>query len=349
MKRTARIRTRSRWLPAWAVAAVFGAVAGLAWLGADEPPEAKAAGKPPAAKEGAPAAEKPVRLPYDELDGIRCWSAEWFRPWIRAEVAALREKGKLVPKDQLLKPPAPDRLPVAPATAVSDKPLTPVEIADRLRASTVLVIALNAKGHDNFGAGFAVADDLVVTNWHVFGLRPELPDVVAVDETGKVLPVTAVAAARPEADLVVLRVRGKLPALPVAAKPPRPGEELWQMGHTHMSLWAFTAGMVRRYCVENYVPDGAKKSVDKVVMDISHDVSKGSSGSAMVNDRCEVGGVYYRSRWYYQDESNRISAGEGNNLVLKDRYVLFKRNMCIPLRSLRELLGLEAGPGGKRK
>ena len=228
-----------------------------------------------------------------------------------------------------------------PKVAPADKPLTPVAIADRLRASTVLVIALNAKGDDNFGTGFAVAGDLIVTNWHVFGLHPELPDIVAVDESGKVMPVTELVAARPAEDLVVLRIRGSLPALPIAEKAPKQGESLWQMGQTHMALWSFSEGMVRRYCVESFVPDGAKESLERVVMDISHDVSKGSSGSAMVNGRCEVSGVYFRSRWYYQDESNRISAGDGNSLVLKDRYVLFSRNMCIPLGTLRSVLGLD--------
>lgn len=310
---------------------------GMGWLAAADEPGGKDQAKP-----AEKPAEKPLPLPFQEMDGIRCWDQVRFNPWIRAEVKALRERGELVPKEKLLKEPLPDKVSAPlPKVAAAEKPLTPVEIADRLRASTVLVIALNAKGDDNFGTGFAVSGDLIVTNWHVFGLHPELPDIVAVDEAGKVMPVTEVVACQPAEDIVVLRIRGNLPALPIAKKPAKQGESLWQMGQTHMALWSFSEGMVRRYCVENFVPDGAKKSVDRVVMDISHKVSKGSSGSAMVNSRCEVSGVYFRSRWYYQDESNRISAGDGNSLVLKDRYVLFSRNMCIPLGTLRSVLGLD--------
>lgn len=320
-------------MSSWWAVCVFGALVGLSRLAAADEPGVKDQEKP---------AEKPLALPFEEVDGMRCWDQGRFNPWIRAEVKTLRERGELVAKEKLLKGPMREKVSEPlPKVAAAEKELVPVEIADRLRASTVLVIALNAKGDDNFGTGFAVSGDLIVTNWHVFGLHPELPDVVAVDETGRVMPVTEVVAARPAEDLVVLRIRGKLTALPVAEKAPKQGENLWQMGQTHMALWSFSDGIVRRYCVESFVPDGADKSVEKVVMDVSNDVSKGSSGSAMVTNRGEVSGVYFRSRWYYQDESNRISAGDGNSLVLKDRYVLFSRSMCIPLKPLRSILGLD--------
>jgi len=289
-----------------------------------------------------PGAEPPKR-PWEDLDGIRCWNQRLFTPWLRAEVDRLRKDGRLVAKDQLVKGAKEKHLaPALPRLPAADAPLSPPALADKLRAGVVLVMSLNDKGKDNYGSGFAVADDLVVTNWHAFGLHPELPDVVVVDHAGHVLPVIAAPASDPGSDLVVLRVAGKLDGLPVAEKPPPAGERLWQMGHTHMALWAFTEGIVNRYCVENFVPDGAKESRDMIVMDISHEISKGSSGSPLVNDRGEICGVYFRSRWYYQDATNKITGGDGaaaNALVLKDRYVLYERNMCVPLSRLRDLLG----------
>ena len=290
----------------------------------------------------APGEEEISKPPYVESHGMRCWNQELFTPWLRSAVGKLRAEGKLVSRDLLLKDPTPNSLPQPPAAVpVPTDPLPPPALAEKLRAATVVVMCLNEKGKNNYGSGFAVADDLVVTNWHVVGLHPELPDIVVVGHDAMVRPVVAVAAADRDNDLVVLRVCGPLVPLPVAATALPAGEHLWQMGHTHMALWSFTEGMAIRHCVESFVPDGAKESRSMVVMDVSNNISKGSSGSAVVNARGEVGGVYFRSRWYYQDEQNKITVGEesGNSLVLKDRYVLYERNMCVPLPCLRALLG----------
>ena len=89
---------------------------------------------------------------------------------------------------------------------------------------------------------------------------------------------------------------------------------------------------------------GKKNAIDMPAMDVSNKISAGSSGSAMVNMRGEIVGIYYARRWYNQSEKSTVKVEEGKNKQLDqsayidDRVVLFYRNYCLPVTTVKKLL-----------
>jgi S1-C subfamily serine protease len=292
------------------------------------------------------------KLPFIDRDGQRFWNDGALSKYIHRQTRALAKDGKLTPGETILAQlrertslPAGTLPPPAPSLPILDAPT----LATRLQQSTVVVMTLDDKNHDEYGTGFAIAPGIIVTNWHVVSPDQKFPHLVVMDHNGKVLPVTEGLASNIDNDLAILRIAdptGSIPHLPLAPTLPSPGETVWQTGHTHTSWWTFTEGTVNRYCLERYTPDGKEKSILLPVIDISNKVSAGSSGSAVVNNMGQVVGVYHARRWFYQTAGTwRIPAEPSKDgekpkdpEEIKDRVVLFERNKCIPATRLLEML-----------
>jgi hypothetical protein len=199
----------------------------------------------------------------------------------------------------------------APASAAT-QPLTPREIAERARAATVQIRALDARG-DVIGQGtgfFLSTQGLIGTNLHVIRRAHALQvETLSGDTYDLVFYVTADA----RRDLAILKI-------PVDDARPLPlaldsaiavGERLYVMGNPLGQTGTFSDGLV-----------SANRTVDGVsLLQMTAPVSPGSSGGPVLNARAEVIGMA------------TLMLREGQNL-----------NYAVPVRYIRPLLGTGEPP-----
>jgi S1-C subfamily serine protease len=293
--------------------------------------------------------EKPAP-PFLEMDGQRFWNSSNTSKWIHAHASDLRKEGKLIARktivDQLTKDStAASKINLPTSSTTTD--LAIPELVKKISSASVVIMTLDEKGGDAFGTGVAIAPGIILTNWHVMNPKKNHPDIVLMTASGNVLPVAAGIVGNPDTDLAMIRVddpQGEIVPLPLASSLPGVGEAIWQCGHTHTNYWTVTNGIVNRYCMEPFTPMEKKNSIDMPAMDVSNKISAGSSGSAMVNMRGEIVGIYYARRWYNQSEKSTVKVEEGKNKQLDktayidDRVVLFYRNYCLPVTTVKKLL-----------
>ncbi len=293
--------------------------------------------------------ERPA-VPFVEIDGQRFWNSATTSKWIHSHASDLRKQGKLNPRktivDQLTKDQAAASKLILPAASTTTDLAIP-ELVRKISSATVVIMTLDEKGGDAFGTGVAIAPGIILTNWHVMNPKKNHPDVIVMTASGNVLPVVAGIVGNPDTDLAIIRVddpQGEIVPLPLASSLPGVGETIWQCGHTHSNYWTVTNGIVNRYCMEPFTPMEKKNSIDMPAMDVSNKISAGSSGSAMVNMHGEIVGIYYARRWYNQSEKSTVKVEEGKNKQLDqaayidDRVVLFCRNYCLPVTTVKKLL-----------
>ena len=295
---------------------------------------------------------EPPAAPFEDRDGQRFWVEKGLSKHVHREAAKLRSEKSLVPLTEITKQlkerSTTQAVTLPPSGNGAD--LSGVELVRKLSVSTVVVMTVDQDDKDAYGTGFVIAPGVVVTNWHCACPDKEFSDIVVMDHDGRVYPVIEGLAGAADADLAVIRFKdpdGKVPSLPLADMLPPPGESVWQVGHTHESWWTATHGTVNRYCMEPYKPKTSKDTIQLPVMDVSNKISAGSSGSAVVDSRGRVVGIYHHRRWYYQTAGTWKISEEGSDegetpakpVEIKDRVVLFTRNHCIPVTRLRAMLG----------
>ena len=151
-------------------------------------------------------------------------------------------------------------------------------VAEKVRASTLIVRAASSGGGTEVGTGWVAAPDLVVTNGHV---TPEVGTTVSLETiTGAQLSALVLESSLIP-DLAVLRVTSDLsllpPQLPLGSA--LPGNLVMAVGHpSTVGNWVVTVGEV--------------VSVDPdvwILADVS--VAQGNSGGPAVNRNGEVIGV----------------------------------------------------------
>lgn len=287
--------------------------------------------------------ESPLR-PYQEIDGQRFWHSGDTSRYFKLESKKLYASQKLPNRKDIL-----EQL-KSHAQCSLEIPSSPPEksasVYDTLARATVLIMTHDEKNGDRFGTGFFIAPGVIVSNWHVVDTAIDFPMIAAMTYDGEVFPITAGLAGNKSEDLVILKAQSEgkhFTCLPLASKLPTPGTSVWQCGHTHAAYWTFTDGIINRYCIEPFKLESEKKSHDHPVIDLSHKVSAGSSGSPVVNDRAEVVGIYHHRRWYNQTEKNFVEPKnnkieESKRPVIQDRVVLFERNLALPVTTLGAMI-----------
>lgn len=199
--------------------------------------------------------------------------------------------------------------------------LSPSEIYDRLRASTLAVGSYykcpDCGGwHFNAGAGFVVADGGVVsTCCHVV-----LPDdeeikesyLVAADAAGRVFPVQSVLAADLDADTCLIKIDAPLQALPLRSGV-RVGEPVFCLSHPGGYYFMFTQGMVSRVnerrdeAVDDQGQTNGLLTRPILMLNVTSEFAPGSSGAPIADEDGNVVGQVSSIA-----EASEVDAGDEN-------------------------------------
>ena len=170
-------------------------------------------------------------------------------------------------------------------------------------------------------SGFLIAEDLVVTNYHVVN-NPERSSMAVRFFDGRVFMVEDVVASSERYDLAVLRVP-KTGIKPIALGPEAPvGSKVDMISHPNQNFYTLSEGRVARY----FVTKRNRKSVP--AMAITADFGKGSSGAPVLNEDGQVVGVAASTESLYYTEKDGVQ--ENLQMVFKN---------CVPVSQLRELIG----------
>ena len=169
-------------------------------------------------------------------------------------------------------------------------------------------------------SGFLIAEDLVVTNYHVVD-NPERSGLAVRLFDGRVFMVEDVVASSERYDLVVLRLP-KTGIKPIALGQAAPvGAKVDLISHPNHKFYTLSEGRVARY----FVTQRNRRPVP--AMAITADFGKGSSGAPVLNEDGQVVGVAASTESLYYTEKD----GEQKNLQM-----VFKT--CIPSSSLLKLI-----------
>ena len=170
-------------------------------------------------------------------------------------------------------------------------------------------------------SGFLIAEDLVVTNYHVVN-QPERSALAVRLFDGRVFMVESVVVASERYDLAVVRIpnTGITPVMLGQAAPV--GAKVDLISHPNQKFYTLTEGRVARY----FMTQRDRKTVP--AMAITADFGRGSSGAPVLNEAGEVVGIAASTESLYYTE---------NDDDQKNLQMVFKN--CVPVSQLREIIG----------
>ncbi len=191
---------------------------------------------------------------------------------------------------------------------------TPEMIAEKTKASTVLLEMEDASGRTSQGSGFFVGNKLVATNYHVIG--GTMTGTVKLVGTEKRFKIEGAVATDKIHDLAIVKVRTlNVPPLSLGnSNNVRVGEKVYAVGNPRGLEGTFSSGEI-----SNIQSRGTPRIQD-TVLQFTAAISRGSSGGAVVNRWGEVIGIVSETR------------DDGQNL-----------NFAIPVNTLKSLLN-QVGP-----
>ena len=170
-------------------------------------------------------------------------------------------------------------------------------------------------------SGFLIAEDLLVTNYHVVN-QPDRSALAVRLFDGRVFMVESVVVASERYDLAVVRIPNT-GITPVALGQAAPvGAKVDLISHPNQNFYTLSQGRVARY----FMTQRDKKTVP--AMAITADFGRGSSGAPVLNEAGEVVGIAAST------ESLNYTEDDGDQ---KNLQMVFKN--CVPVSQLRELIG----------
>ena len=191
---------------------------------------------------------------------------------------------------------------------------SPNIIAQRTKASTVLLEMKGSGGRSSQGSGFFVGDGLVATNYHVInGAKTGTAKLVVKQRR---FEIQGAVATDKEHDLAIVKVAGLYaPPLPLGnSDHVAEGEIVYAVGNPRGFEGTFSSGNI-----SSIRSQGTPRIRDKVLQ-FTAPISRGSSGGAVVNRWGQVIGIVSETR------------DDGQNL-----------NFAIPVNTLKSLL-TQLGP-----
>ena len=161
------------------------------------------------------------------------------------------------------------------------------EMMARIRPGVLVVASLyKCKSCDEWhvmpAAGFVLtASGAFATCYHVVD-QPDHAVMVVLTGDGRICGVRSVLAADEAHDVAILQLDGAgFTPLPLSTNAPV-GSRVFVMGHPEGQFYTLTEGLVSRYFT------GQKETGDAVMMGITADFGRGSSGCPVLNERGDV-------------------------------------------------------------
>ena len=169
-------------------------------------------------------------------------------------------------------------------------------------------------------SGFLIAEDLVVTNYHVVN-QPERSALAVRLFDGRVFMVESVVVASERYDLAVVRIPNTGITPVTLGQAAEVGAKVDLISHPNKKFYTLSEGRVARY----FMTQRDQKIVP--AMAITADFGRGSSGAPVLNEAGEVVGIAASTESLYYTEDD----GDQKNLQM-----VFKN--CVPVSQLRELI-----------
>ncbi|HXG84555.1 MAG TPA: S1C family serine protease [Pyrinomonadaceae bacterium] len=163
-----------------------------------------------------------------------------------------------------------------------DKNLTPRQIAQQTLPSTVLLVMNNSDTKEaKSGSGFFIAEDIVVTNFHV--IKETTEGYAKIYGQDKIYEISGVVGTDEKNDLALLKIKGiKGKALKLNTDDSTAiGDEVFAVGNPKGLEGTFSQGII----------SSIRKTGKFNLLQITASISTGSSGGAVLNDSGEVIGV----------------------------------------------------------
>jgi len=206
--------------------------------------------------------------------------------------------------------------------------LTPGQIYEQCQRSVLTMGGMYkcdkcTRWHANTSCGFPItASGAVVTNYHVLADKRNQA-LVAMTAEGAVFSVKEVLAANAEDDVAIVQLDTKGAVLPALALAPRApvGTPVCLISHPDRHFYVLTCGMVSRYS------EREKNGKSVLLMDITADYARGSSGAPVFNDQGAVVGLVATTESIYYD----VADGKKENLQM-----VFKH--CVPAENVLKLI-----------
>jgi S1-C subfamily serine protease len=235
---------------------------------------------------------------------------------IEGKAGELRLAGKLLAVD-VLRAQASERHTCAlqlPALATAT--LGPEAVCARARKSSLIVghyyaCKECAQWHFTAASGFAVADGVVATCWHLLADDPEMPGacLLVADFDGSVWPVQEVLAGDAKRDVCLVRIdHHQLVPLPLRSDV-RAGERVYCFSNPDHQFAFFSEGILaRRYRLSSvpldpHAPKSEAPATDSVEwLHITADFARGSSGGAVLDAQGNVIGMAQATVTIVHDE-----------------------------------------------
>lgn len=205
------------------------------------------------------------------------------------------------------------------AQKIEPKKLTAREIAQLTLPSTVLLMMNNSDSEDGkSGSGFFVAEDVVVTNFHVIKETTEgFAKIYGQEKIYQILGVVGVDEANDLALLKIDGVKGKQLKLNTDDAT-AVGDEVFAVGNPKGLEGTFSQGIV----------SSIRKTEKFNFLQITASISSGSSGGAVLNDNGQVIGVAVGA----------IESGQSLNFAIPVsllRDLISKKTLLKPLASIQ--------------
>lgn len=218
-------------------------------------------------------------------------------PRILAQADALKEQGKLVlsagrAKEQLDMPaPAAVEFPKARTHPLSGREVARIAREGHVQFGWYYRCNHCDHWHVNLAGAYGVGKDAIATCYHCVDPGADMREgyLIAVDYTGKVLPVTAVLARSMALDGAILRVEGgKFAPLPLSDNA-APGDRAYCFSAPFGQAGYVSEGIVNRFFWSGPAEkDGTAEQWDNLRVNVSTDWAPGSSGSAVLDQAGNV-------------------------------------------------------------
>ena len=235
------------------------------------------------------------------------------KTFVKSVEKLMKDSPGLTPSKTLIKQLSRTECVIDNLPAVGTRTLSPQEVYQQAVQSTVVMSTMSRcpKGscktlHASFCSAVIIHEDgIVATNYHVVSSPAKGMGMAIMTHDGRVFLVDEVLAANKDQDVALVKVRNPsgLTAAPIFRDEPV-GAPITVISHPNAKFYMLTQGYVSRYAAMG----------KKIVMNITADYAKGSSGGPFFNSRGDLVGLV-SSTSSLVAKKQHLTVGEDNQLI----------------------------------